>query len=283
MRFITTLLNLVLLICPCALCYGQLSFSSVNGERGYAAMKGSFVWDLDNGLTLIPSGGYYRISDKEEEETGATGKIALDGKYDITDDMAILVGGYYIPRRLGFELIGYDIGVQYNLAYYWNGFKNPYIKAIAGQGFYNLTAYNDGTVYPGHFYTTATQIQAELGSELGKFFLQASYNKVIEYNHTPPGNIVSNWTEIPFMTAIVQGFVRDVAAARLAYRTRRITPYIVYARYKYMTRSEDTVSIAGGLSVHWGKTIVSGGVEVFEQNQEQNRKTYFSMSASTTF
>ena len=283
MRFIGGLINLVLLICPCALCYGQVSFYSVHGERGYAAMRGSLAQTLDNGITLIPSGGYYRISDKEEDETGTTGKIALDVKYDITDNLTLLAGGYYIPRRLGFELTGYKLGARYDLGYYWRGFKNPYVHLLAHQGFYDLTAYADGTDYPVHFHTTATQAEAEIGSEFGKFFFQASYNKVIEYNHTPPADIVSNWTEIPFMTAIVQGFVRDISAARLAYRTRWITPYAVYARYKYMNRSEETISVAGGLAVHWGKTTISGGVEVFEQNQEQNRKTYFSMSASTTF
>jgi len=283
MRLITALLNLVLLICPCALCYGQLSFSSVSGERGYAALRGSYVWNLDNGLTLIPSGGYYRISDSEEDETGATGKIALEAQNDINDDWKWIAGGFYIPRRMGFENMGYYAGVQYNLCYYCGTFKNPYVRMFAGQSFYDLTAYSDGTAYPGHFHSTATQAIAEVGSEWGKFFLQGLYDKVIKYNHKPPYNIVSNWTEIPFMTAIVQGYIEDIAAARISYRTRWITPYAVYARYKYITRSRDTLSVAGGVTVHWGKSTLSGGVEIFEQNQQENRKTYFSVAASTEF
>ena len=284
MRLLSALLNLVLLICPCALCYGQVSFSSVSGERGYAAMRGSYVLDLDNGFILIPSGGYYRISDKEEdEETGATGKIALETRYEINDDLAVLTGIHYIPRRMGFEAVGYYGGAKYNLCYRCGIFKNPYIVAAAGQTFYDLTAYADGTPYGDHFHSTATQVGSEIGSEMGKFLLQARYDKVIKYNHKPPENIVSNWTEIPYMTAIVQGFIRDVTAARLSFRTKWITPYAVYARYKYMTRSEDTVSVAAGLAVHWGQSTLSGGVEIFEQNQEQNRKTYFSVSASTEF
>ena len=283
MRFINALVNLVLLICQCALCYGQLSFSSVSGERGYAAMRGQYILDLDNGLILVPSGGYYRISDKEEDETGATGKAALETQYELTDDLKVLLGGSYIPRRMGFEAIGYYTGAHYHLCYHCGILKNPYLRMIGGQTFYDLTEYADGTAYPGHFRSVATYALAEAGSELGKFFIQAQYNKVIKYSYKPPENIVSNWTEIPFMTAIVQGFVRDIAALRLAYRAQAITPYVVYARYKYMARSHDTVSVAAGVAVHWGQTMLSGGVEIFEQNQEENRKTYFSMAASTAF
>lgn len=277
-----TVFLLVLLICPWVYSYGQLSFATVNGERGYAAMRGSFVWEMDNGIILRPSGGYYRISDKEEE-TGASGKAALDVLYPLNDEVTVFAGISYIPRRMGFENKGYRAGGQYNLCYHCGPFKNPYLRAFFGQTFYDLTAYSDGTSYPGHFRTVANEAAAELGSELGKFFIQAQYHKVIKYNHRPPNNIVSNWTEIPFMTAIVQGFVRDIAAARITYRTRWITPYAVYARYKYLSYSEDTVSIAGGLTLHLGKSTFSGGVEIFEQNREENRKTYFSLSASTEF
>jgi len=283
MRFITALINLVLLFCPCALCYGQFSFSSVSGERGYAAMRGYYVWDLDNGFTLIPMGGFYRISDKEEDETGATGKAALTVKYNVTDNWAFLLTGHYIPRRLGFENMGYLIGTQYNLCYHCGVLKNPYVRIQTGQSFYDITMYANGQNYPGGFNSTATLVAVEAGSELGKFFLQTRYDKVIEYNHRPPNDIASNWTEIPFMTAIVQGFVSDIASARLAYRTDWITPYVVYARYKYLAYSTYTVSVATGLAIHLGQTALSGGVEIFEQNREEHRKTYFSLSVNMEF
>ena len=283
MRFISALISLVLLICPCALCYGQVSFSSVNGERGYAAMRGNFTWDLDNGFILRPSGGYYRISDKEEDETGALGKAALDVGYELNDNWLVFIGGHYIPRRLGFANYGYRVGSRYNLFYRWGAFKNAYVQGSAGQSFYDITAYASGETYPGHFHATANAATAEIGSEVGKFFVQVRYDKVIKYKHRPPTDLAAYWTEIPFMTAIVQGFTSDIASARVAYRTRWITPYAVYARYKYLAHSDYTVSVAGGLALHIGKSTFSGGVEIFEQNREENRKTYFSLSASTEF
>lgn len=283
MRFKIALVSLVLLICPCALCYGQVSFSSVNGERGYAAMRGAVLWDLDNGFMLRPSGGYYRISDKEEDETGALGKAALDVFYSLNDNWTVFIGGHYIPRRLGFENSGYQVGSRYTLCYRCGPFKNPYIQGQAGQSFYDITAYANGDSYDGHFNSTANTAAAELGSEVGRFFIQARYDKVIKYKHRPAADLAAHWTEIPFMTAIVQGFVSDIASAQVAYRTRWITPYAVYARYKYLTHSDYTVSVAGGLALHVGKSTFSGGVEIFEQNHEENKKTYFSLSASTEF
>lgn len=283
MRLIAALLQLVLLICPFALCYGQLSFSSVNGERGYAAMRGYITWDLDNGFILRPSGGFYRISDKEEDQTGATAKAALDVIYELNDTWELFVGSFYIPRRLGFKNYGYHVGAQHSLCYHCGPFKNPYLRVEGGQSFYDLTEYSSGERYDGHFRTTAPKAAAEVGSELGKFFVQARFDKVIKYSHRPPTGIVSNWTEIPFMTAVVQGFIRDVLAVRLAYQTPWITPYVAYARYQYMEQKDETLSLAGGLSLHWGPSTFSGGVEVFEQNRHENRKTYFSISASTQF
>ena len=84
MRLITALLNLVLLICPCALCYGQFGFSSIVGEGGYAAFKGAANLALDNGITFVPFVGYYRPSDSEEDE-----KLAL--KYNVSPAKAAYI------------------------------------------------------------------------------------------------------------------------------------------------------------------------------------------------
>ncbi len=277
------LLTLVLVICPWVVSYGQLHFAGVNGERGYAALKGSYRWDLDNGFILTPAVGYYRMSDKEEDEPGATTKYALSVAYEIMDNLVADLAGAYIPRRLGFENVMYGAGLVYTLCYRCGPFKNPYIHARAGQSFYDIAKDINGQPLASRFKTTATAASLELGSELGAFWLQARYDKVIKYNHKPPQQITSNWTEIPYMTAVVQGFVSDMTAVRIAYRTRWISPYAVYARYKYLVSSEYTVSVAGGLALHLGQGTISGGVEIFEQNRQDHRKTYFFMSASTEF
>ena len=281
-RFKAVLL-LVLMVCPLACCYGQLHFATVNGERGYAAMRGDFRLDLDNGIILVPAVGYYRTSDKEEDEPGATTKFALGIDYEVNDRLFLTIKGGYVPTRLGFQAVSYATEGKYTFCYRCGVFQNPYLKAHIGQARYHISSYIDGSPLPDSFSTTATDSFLEAGAELGRFFLQVRYDKVIKYSNKPQADIASNWTEIPFMTAIVQGFVRDIAAARLAYRTSWITPYAVYSRYKYLLGSDYTVSVAGGLALTWGATTFSGGVEIFEQNHRENRKTYFSLAASTKF
>ena len=274
---------LILLVCPWVVSYGQLHFAGVNGERGYAALRGDYRLTLDNGLSLLPSVGYYRRSDTEEDEAGATTKFALAAEYEVLEGFFLALGASYIPKRLGFQNVSYGVTGKYVLAYRYGIFKYPYIGFRFGQTRYRIDSDVYGNDLPQQYKTYATQASLTAGSELGRFVLQAQYDKVIKYNNNPPSNITSNWTDIPFMTAVVQGFVSDIAAARLAYRTKWITPYAVYSRYRYMVNSDYTVSVAGGLALHLGESTLSGGVEVFEQNREENRKTYFFMSASTEF
>ncbi len=280
LRFLVTL---VLLVCPWVYSYGQLHFASVHGERGYAAMRGVGRLDLDNGLILSLSGGYYRMSDSEEDENGATVKAALLAEYELTDNFRLLAGASYIPKKLGFQNVGYGIGAQYTLCYRCGIFKRPHFGVYAGQVRYKVDSNLHGAPLVSRFKTVATGVSALAGGEMGRFLFQTRYDKVIKYNNKPPHDITSNWTEIPFMTAVVQGFVSDSLAARLAYRTRWITPYAVYARYRYLVRGDHAVAVAAGLALHVGLTTLTGGVEIFEPNRDENRKTYFSLSASTEF
>ena len=277
------LLTLVLLVCPWVYSYGQLHFASVHGERGYAAMRGVFRLDLDNGLILTPSGGYYRMSDSEEDKNGATAKAALLAEYELTDNFRLAAGASYIPKRLGFQNVGYGIGGRYTLCYRCGIFKYPYIGVRVGQVRYRVDSDIRGAALESRFKTVSTGASVLAGGEMGRFLLQTQYDKVIKYNNKPPHDITSNWTEIPFITAVVQGFVSDTLAARLAYRTRWVTPYAVYARYRYLVRGDRAIAVAAGLALHVGLTTLTGGVEIFEPNREANRKTYFSLSASTEF
>ena len=281
MRFIQKLLLLVLLLCPCAYCSGQTSFSSVNGKGGYAVMKGSWIWGLDNGITLVPFGGYYQPSDKEEAEPYSTAKAGLQVYYDVSDATQVFLGGDYIPQRAGFERISYLLGFKTELCYHCGIFTHTYIQLGAGQVFYRITPYGD--IYPRGFRTQTPLAVLQAGTDIGKFTLQVRYDKLIKYTHRPPEDMVSYWTEIPFMTAIVQGFVSDVSAAKVSYRTRWITPYGVFARYQYITDGKYMTAWGAGLSLHWRKTTLSGGLENFESDSEATRKNYFSFSASMEF
>ena len=284
MRFIKTLSAvLVILVCPCAFCYGQLSFSGVNGEKGYAALRGQYKLDLDNGLVLTPEYGYYRRSDKEEDEAGSTSRYGLQASYDVTDDWTAYALARGVPLALDFQSIEYAAGVRWVPFYKKGMFKAPLLGLQAGQIRYDV--YSDALDNPlEHAYSpTETFARAEAETYARKLRLRGIYRKVIKYSSQPPSGVSTNWADVPFMVAVVQGFIKESSALQLAYPTRNITPYASWVRYKYADHRAFATAVSAGIALHFWDMDFSGGVEVFEPKRQANRKTYFSMTVESKF
>ena len=284
MRFKTAILSLLILICPCALCYGQLSFSGVNGERGYAAMRGVFKWDLDNGFFLTPSYEYYRMSDeKDVEETGTTHRYGLQGAYELTDDWKLMAGGFWQPSAVGYKSVRYEGGLSWQPFYRWKMLKNPQLSVGVGQGYSTSYVNVRGERLAQPFKEVETYLKAQATADLAHWNAKAVWHKVLQYSNPARPDVSFSWADIPFMTAVVQGFLREASAVQVSYKTNFITPYASAVRYQYAQASSPATAVNAGLNVRWGQTIVSGGVEVFEPRREENRKTYFSMSVEIEF
>lgn len=284
MRLKNALISLVLLICPCALCYGQLSFSGVNGERGYSAMRGYFRADLDNGFVLTPYYEYYRQTDKEYDESGSISRYKLAGSYELNDDWLLMASAFWQPTAAGYRAVGYSAGVQWKPFYRWGLLKNPLLGADFGQNRYKTYVDKMGNDLSSAFHQVETFALVQAQTELAAWDLKATWQKVIQYKNSRfPANVTFGWADIPFMTAVIQGFIKDAAAVRVSYRTSFITPYASVGRYNYAERKGTALAVSAGMRINWGRTSLSGGVEVFEPRREANRKTYFSMSAEVDF
>lgn len=284
MRLKTAFLSLALLICPCALCYGQLSFSGVNGERGYAALRAYYRLDLDNGFVFTPMYGYYRMTDKEIDEAGSTSRYGLEVSYELNDAWHVLAEGFWQPQAVGYQAVGYAAGAGWIPFYRWGFFRNPLLNGYVGQTRYRTYVDKRGNDLPGgSFGEVETTAYVQASADAGNFNLKAAWQKVLEYSSQPPANVTFSWANIPFMTAVVQGFVKEAAALRISYRTPYITPYASLARYRYNELSDTAAAVSAGLHLHLGEMSLSGGVEVFEPRREANRRTYFSMSAEVEF
>lgn len=278
MRLKTALVSL-LLLCPCALCYGQLRFASVGGEKGYSAMRATYVADLDNGFVFIPQYGYYRMSDKEVDEEGATSRYGLEGRYELCDSFQVLAEGIWQPQAVGYEGVIYRAGAAWEPFYYWGGLKNPVLTAKFGQE--RMHSYVDASGHDlpgGSFKQVGTTALAEAEVDVKHFHLQAAWQKVIKYSNRVPQEVTFSWAEIPYMTAVLQGYIKDAYAAQVSYVTDFITPYVSLARYHYDQRLEVAGAVSAGLHVKVWDAEVTGGVEVFEPRRDRNRKTYFSLS-----
>jgi len=279
MRLKIALVSL-LLLCPYAFCYGQLRFASVGGESGYSAVRAQYTADLDNNWILIPQYGYYRMSDKDPDEPGSTSRYGLEARYELTDNWALLANGILQPQALGYESVIYQGGVIWNPFYYWAGLKNPVLTARFGQSRSRSYVDNQGkNLNEGAFRQVGTSAELETAVDIkNRWNLQATWQKVIKYSSRVPDNVTFSWAEVPYMTAVLQGYIKDSLAARLSYRTEFITPYASFVRYHYDIHRAVANAVSAGLHVKLWDAEVTGGVEIFEPRREENRKTYFSLS-----
>lgn len=280
MRLKTTLVSILFLLCPCALCYGQLRFASVGGESGYSAMRAQYTADLDNGWILIPQYGYYRMSDKDPEDAGSTSRYGLEVQRELTDNFAILAETVLQPQALGYEGLIYNAGARWNPFYYWAGFKHPQLQAKFGQSRARSYVDNQGQDLPdGAFRQVGTQMELSTSVDIKtRWLLQATWQKVLKYSSRVPRDVTFSWAEVPYMTAVLQGYIKDSLAARVNYQTDLITPYVAVVRYHYDVRRAVSTAVSAGIHVNLWGTEVTGGIEIFEPRHDENRKTYFSLS-----
>ena len=285
MRLKTTLVSLLFLLCPCALCYGQLRFASVGGESGYSAMRAQYTANLDNGWVLIPRYGYYRMSDQDPSDSGSTSRYELETQYELTDTLAVLTNIVLQPKALGYEGFIYEGGARWNPFYYWAGFKHPVLKAKFGQARLRSYVDNQGQTLPtGVFRQVGTQAELATSVDIRTHWnLQATWQKVIKYSSRVPQDVTFSWAEVPYMTAVLQGYMKDSLAARLSYQTDFITPYASLVQYHYEVRRTAATAASIGLHIKLWEVDVTGGIEIFEPRDDENRRTYFSLSVEAPF
>ena len=284
MQLKTAFLSFILLICPCAFCYGQISFLGVNGERGYSAMRAVYVGDLDNDFIVTLSYEFYRQSDAPDvEKTGSTYRYGLTGAYDFSEAWRVYLRGFWQPRAVGNKALTWDTGAVWYPFYRYGILKEPFIDVYVGHTRYETTLNAWGSALADAYRQEEIHAHVQTGTGIGPWNLKGAWHKVIQYNHPPEPGIAFSWADIPFMTAIVQGFLREAAALRVSYATRIITPYATAVRYQYAQTSQPAVAVGAGLQVKWGETSLTGGVEVFEPRREETRKTFFSMSVEVDF
>ena len=284
MQLKTAFLSFALLICPCALCYGQVSFLGVNGERGYSAMRGVYVADLDNGFAFTPSYEFYRQSDASDvEKTGSLYRYGLQAKYDFSDEWAGYGRVLWLPHAVGNRAVNYYVGGIWYPFYRYGILKNPYVDVRLGQGFYRVWRDKNALPLGSVYKQTETSTQIRFGAEVGPWNLEAAWHKVIQYKSPIHNDISFGWADIPFMTAVVQGFLREAAALQVRFPTRFLTPYAAVVRYEYAETGRPASAVRAGVKLTQNDVSFSGGVEVFEPRREENRKTFFSMQVEIDF
>ena len=289
MRVKTAILSLMLTLCPWALCYGQLSFSSIYGHGGYYAVRGAYKLDLDNGLILTPLYQFFTFSDWVDENLSIS-RYGLAALYELTDDWAFVASGFVQPKEMGDRAMGYEAGLMWQPFYYWKGLKNPFVRVTAGQTFYRSywewvdTPSGPETMIADHYESQREiNLTCEAGFDVSNWNLKAQYHKVLEYKERQWPDFTFNWAELPYLTAIIQGFIKTASALRVSYRTDFISPYGSLVQYRYDDRSTDSWAVQAGLDVRLWEATFLGGVEIFEPRRDENRQVFFTFSTEVTF
>ena len=242
-------------------------------------MRASYVADLDNGFIITPLYGYYRMSDKEIDEAGSTSRYVLQVRYEISDPFSVLTEALLQPQAVGYEGWGYWGGVRWQPFYYAAGLKNPILTAKIGQQRTRTYVDSQGNdLAQGAFRQVGTEVKTDMSLDVKHFHLQAAWHKVIKYSSRVPQDVTFSWAEIPYMTAVLQGYIKDCLAARISYPTDFVSPYVSLARYHYDQRRQVAAAVSAGLRVKLWEAELTGGIEVFEPRREDNRKTFFSVS-----
>ncbi|MCQ2410701.1 MAG: hypothetical protein MJ053_04255, partial [Elusimicrobiaceae bacterium] len=175
MQLKTAFLSFILLICPCAFCYGQISFLGVNGERGYSAMRAAYAWDLDNNFIFTPSYEFYRQSDEPDvEKTGSTYRYGLKSSYDFFDAWQVYTHAFWQPMAVGNQAASYYAATVWQPFYRWGIMKDPFVEFRLGQTHYKTRVDRDGAALPSAFKQTDTSMSVRGGSEIGPWNLKAA-------------------------------------------------------------------------------------------------------------
>ena len=284
MRLKSAFLSFALLVCPCAFCYGQLSFLGVNGERGYSAIRTKYVLDLDNDFVFVPSYEFYRQSDEPEvEETGSTYRYGLRALYAFSERWSWYVGGSWQPWAVDNEATRAYAGGVWRPFYRKGVIKEPFLDVRLEHVNRRSRIDTSGNLLAKTYKQDETNIQILTGAKLGLVDLEAAWHKVIQYSNPVRPEVSFSWADIPFMTAVVQGCLRQAAALQVSFPLRFVTPYMSAVRYEYAEVSHPALAVRGGVSIKWENVVFSGGVEVFEPRREENRRTFFSMSVEIDF
>lgn len=287
MRLKTALVSLILSLCPCALCYGQLSFSTVGGEDGYSALRGAYRWEEDNGIVWTPKYSYFRFFDDPEYD-GSYSRFGLNISYDLNDDWTLQTEGFLQPQEGGERAYGYKAGALWKPFYYFKGIKNPFIRGAVFQNRHridpslsNFPQSNEVAKPLAKEVETGTEL--EIGFEFTKWNLKAQYNKVLKYNSKDELLFASAWAEVPYLTAVIQGFIREAYAARFEYQTDFLQPYATWVQYRFAQSAAWAQAVQGGLRLKLWETTIQGGVEIFEPRHEDTRKLFFMLSMEAAF
>lgn len=264
------LLSLVLLTCPIAFSFGQLSVSGVTGNNDYSAVRASYNLSMPlMPLSITPKFAMY---EQDGMDTMYQYGIGANMNVPFYDLLEVGADAAYTPKANEYSNYLWDAHAALNIQ---NLFFRilPLDELKAGLGY--RTIYH--TFHATDTDVTEQDIYMFLYQKTGGFDTKITYTKALDFSQDKTGTPL--WLDIPGFTAVYQGYLDYSLSVDAGYTYKFIRPYAGYTFIKTDNApSSDDARL--GLILKVMMINFNASVEWFNFTQNTaDRQTFFSFTA----
>ena len=255
-------LCLVLLACPIAFSFGQLSVSGVAGNNDYSAVRASYNLSLP--LTPLSITPKFAMYEQNGMNTMYQYGLAANVTTPFYDLLEVGAEGGYTPKANDYSNYFWDVHAALSLQNFL--FKViPLEELKAGLGY--KTIYH--SFYSPDTDVTEQDIYLFLYQKTGGLDASITYTKALDFSGDKTG--VPLWLDIPGFTAVYEGYLDHSLSLDAGYTFIKTDNY----------HSTDTARLGVILNVFM--VDVNASVEWFNFTQNTgDRQTFFSLTAGVS-
>lgn len=263
-------LCLVLLTCPIAFSFGQLSVSGVTGNNDYSAVRASYNLSLP--LTPMSITPKFAMYEQNGMNTMYQYGLAANITTPFYDLLQVGAEGGYTPKANDYSNYFWDVHAALSLQNFLFKFI-PLEEVKAGVGY--KTIYH--SFYSPDTDVTEQDIYMFLYQKTGGFDASLTYTKALDFSGDKVG--VPLWLDIPGFTAVYEGYLDHSLTLDAGYTYKFIRPYAGYTFIK-TDNYPSTDSARLGVILNVFMVDVNASVEWFNFTQNtSDRQTFFSLTA----
>lgn len=271
------ILSLLLLICPIAVCLGQISVSGVTGSDGYSVLRSSLQTDVFfiPGLSITPGYSVY-----QRDEMKSMSEYSLGANFDlpIIDLVEVGASGGYIPRANDYSSYFYDINASVNAETLF--FRLLPTDELRVGGGVKKTFHS---FYDPSYKVDETDVYGFISQQTGGFDSSVNFTKAISYSKDL-NNTVPPWMDVKNFTAVYSGYLDYSLGLNAGYTYKFIRPYASYNFLKTKNTDFSTDNARAGIILKVFVIDFNAAVEWFNFTRNTaERKSFFSLSAGMKF
>lgn len=267
------ILSLVLLTCPIAFSFGQLSVSGVTGNNDYSAVRASY--NLSMPLTPLSITPKFAMYEQDGMDTMYQYGIGANMHVPFYDLLEVGAEAAYTPKANDYSNYLWDVHAALNIQNLLFRLL-PLDELKAGLGY--KTIYH--TFHATDTDVTEQDIYMFLYQKNGGLDTRITFTKALDFSGDKTGTPL--WLDVPGFTAVYQGYLDYSLSVDAGYTYKFIRPYAGYTFIKTDNApSSDDARL--GLILSVAMINFNASVEWFNFTQNTaDRQTFFSFTAGVS-